>query len=481
MRKLISAIIAIFALACTSPYIPAIDNPSYPTDEDLDIIAYIDKRLAEEYYWLDEVVEKSSSFNRRLKWEEYLDNSLLRLTTNADDGHTNRDGSRTLYSYIREVNNTTRAEVSGFGIALHYTIAKLSKEADYYGFVIEDVYDNSPAEEAGIRRGDLIVQIDQGYITPNNYLSHFNAIESNTATALRLRILRQVDNEEFEVNLKKGSYKESPVAYYDVLDIEGHERKIGYLVYTGFESEYDEELLAALSDLATMGAKDVILDLRTNGGGSLGSAIKLASSLLGSTYATTPFCIVERNPRNTSSKSVEEFSLEDTGISLAIDRLTVIASGYSASASEIIIEGMRGLDIPVTVVGSTTEGKNCGMDVTRRTIGSTYLEYAPITFMCFNAKGFGGWGEGIVADINLTSDNEIGVSDSSYPIPRTEWGDTAHDIGLVAAIASLTGKKVSTSATRSLALDNELCPAFDIERPIAGTLVYRLSASEIGE
>ncbi|MBR3590814.1 MAG: hypothetical protein IKL43_07395, partial [Alistipes sp.] len=79
MRKLISAVIAIFALACTSPYIPSIDNPSYPTDEDLDIIAYIDKRLAEEYYWLDEVVEKSSSFNRRLKWEEYLDNSLLRL------------------------------------------------------------------------------------------------------------------------------------------------------------------------------------------------------------------------------------------------------------------------------------------------------------------------------------------------------------------------------------------------------------------
>ena len=137
MRKLISAIIAILAVACTSPYIPAIDNPSYPTDEDLDIIAYIDKRLAEEYYWLDEVVEKSSSFNRRLKWEEYLDNSLLRLTTNADDGHTNRDGSRSLYSYIREVNNTTRAEVSGFGIALHYTIAKISKEADYYGFVIE--------------------------------------------------------------------------------------------------------------------------------------------------------------------------------------------------------------------------------------------------------------------------------------------------------------------------------------------------------
>ena len=69
MRKLLFAIIAALAVACTSPYIPSIDNPSYPTDEDVDIIAYIDKRLAEEYYWLDEVEEKSSSFNRRLAWK----------------------------------------------------------------------------------------------------------------------------------------------------------------------------------------------------------------------------------------------------------------------------------------------------------------------------------------------------------------------------------------------------------------------------
>lgn len=473
MKKLLFAIIAVLSVACTSPYIPSIDNPSYPTDEDVDIIAYIDKRLAEEYYWLDEVEEKSSSFNRRLAWEEYLDNSLLKLTTNADDGHTNKDGSRTLYSYIREINKGTRAEVSGFGIALHYTIVKISKDVEYYGFVIEDVYGNSPAEEAGIKRGDVIVQVDKEYITRNNYLARFNAIENNSATSLKLSILRQVDSKEFEVTLSKGSYKESPVAYYDVFDFENYDRKIGYLVYTGFESEYDEELLAALSDLATRGAQDIILDLRTNGGGSVISAIKLASSLLGPTYANTPFCIVERNPRNISSDKVEEFRLEDTGISLAINHLTIIASGYSASASEIIIEGMRGLDIPVTIIGSTTEGKNCGMDVTRRTIGTTYLEYAPITFMCFNAKGFGGWGEGITPDIDLTTENEIGPSDENYPIPRTEWGDITHDIGLVAAIASVTGKKVSTADTRSLAYECELKPSIAIERPAAGTLVYR--------
>jgi hypothetical protein len=66
-----------------------------------------------------------------------------------------------------------------------------------------------------------------------------------------------------------------------------------------------------------------------------------------------------------------------------------------------MIAGLRGLDIPVTVVGATTNGKNCGMDVTYRTIGTTYLEYAPITFMCLNAKGESNWGDGIMPDVDV--------------------------------------------------------------------------------
>ena len=473
MRKLLFAIIAMLAVACASPYIPSIDNPTPPTNEDSDIIAYIDKRLAEEYYWLDEVEEKSASFNRSQQWENYLDDSLLKLTTNGDDGHANKDGSRTLYSYIREIDDNTRAETTGFGISLHYTIAIVDKDNGYYGFIIEDVYANSPAEQSGIKRGDVITQVNSDYITHSNYYTLFNAIENNSTTSLTLNLLRQTDKEQFSAKLSKSSYQPTTVAHHEVFTIEGYDRKIGYLVYTGFESEYDDGLLAAIGNLSTEGAQELILDLRSNGGGSVISAIKLASSLLGSTYDGTLFCSVERNPRNDSSETKSEFNLEDTGISLGINRLTVIASGYSASASEIIIEGLRGIDIPVTIVGSTTEGKNCGMDVTRRHIGSTYLEYAPITFMCFNAKGFGGWGEGIAPDIDLTTDNAIGISDKNYPIPRAEWGDREYDIGLVAAIASITGMKVSTSATRATTTDSDFTPAIALERPIGGTRVYR--------
>lgn len=79
----------------------------------------------------------------------------------------------------------------------------------------------------------------------------------------------------------------------------------------------------------------------------------------------------------------------------------------------------------MTLVGSTTEGKNCGMDVTRTTIANTdvTVEYAPITFMCFDAKGYGGWGEGINPDVDLTNEaNEFGLCDKTthYHVPTGE-------------------------------------------------------------
>ena len=93
----ICAIAASVAVGCTNyggNYFPD-DRPTGGVDngDDLAIINYIDQRLEEEYYWLDEVREKSATFNRRLPWEEYLKASLSKLTTNSDDGYYNHNGT----------------------------------------------------------------------------------------------------------------------------------------------------------------------------------------------------------------------------------------------------------------------------------------------------------------------------------------------------------------------------------------------------
>ena len=476
--KRFSLFVAMLLVACTQPSYPGIDRPSGGGNSatDQSIIDYIDLRLENEYYWLDEVGAKCNTFNRSVAWENYLSQTLSRLESNTDDGYVNSKGQRVFYSYIREYESSTRASVSGFGVELHYTIVVIDNDLRNYGFLVESVYPNSPAAEAGVKRGDIITMIGGSYITPENYATRFTSIQDNTASALKLKLKRQTgDKETFDVELTKGAYAKTPVVYNDIIEIEGYDKKIGYLVYTGFESEYDDELLGVLGEFAAEGVGEVILDLRCNGGGSVASAVKLCSALVPASYEGGLLCQITRNPKNTKNDTTQQFKLVNTSNQLAnLERLTVICSDYSASASELVIMGLRGLDFPVTLVGSTTEGKNCGMDVTRTTIANTdvTVEYAPITFMCFDAKGYGDWGEGINPDVDLTNEaNEFGLSDKNYPLPRADWGDQSHDIALVTALAKVTGRNISTSATRSEVGFEEL-ETTAISRPVEGVRNY---------
>ena len=417
--KRIALLFSLLVVACTTPSYPGVDRPnsSGNTTEDQSIIDYIDQRLESEYYWLDEVATKCNSFDRRVEWESYLEGVLSRLTTNTDDGYVTSKGKRVYYSYIRELSTSTRSQVLGLGIDLHTTIVIVDAENSYYGFIVEDVYKGSPAEQGGVRRGDIIVRVNDSPINANNYLTLFNSIYQNSLSKVKLQLKRQVVAEgevgTYGVELVAASYEESTVAHSEIIP---GAKPVGYLVYTGFESASDDALLDVLRGFADEGVKEVILDLRTNTGGALTSAIKLTSALLSATNVGDILCEVRRNPKNIRSAVSEVFYLEPMEFNLGIDHLTVITSNSSASASELVIMGLRGLDIPVTIVGDTTQGKNCGMDVTIREIGSVIVEYAPITFMCFNAKGVGDWGDGIAADFNVKSLDEY------YPLPRVPWG-----------------------------------------------------------
>lgn len=472
MRGLIFFVLMLCA-ACTQQPYSGIDAPSNarPNTEDA-IISYIDQRLEQEYYWLDEVKQKRSMFNRRLPWDQYLSHALSKLTTNEDDGSYNSKGQRSYYSYIRDV-TATRAEKMGFGILLHYTILIID-DNDHLGFVVESVYPNSPAEMAGIKRGDIIIEIGGRFIDTSNYANHFNSIQSGGVTSLDLTLRRRAESgAEFDVSLERAYFDETPIACYDVIDVEGYDKRIGYLAYLGFESEYNHELTEALTYLASEGVEELVLDLRCNGGGALTSALLLCSAIVPSSYEDQTLCTIERNKSNTVSSKSSEFKLENTGQLLNLERVTVLCSKYSASASELVVMGLRGLDFPVRLIGSTTEGKNCGMDVTHKRINGKDLEYAPITFMCFNAKGFGDWGEGIVPDVDLTAEsNEYGVYDNYYPLPYTEWGDLKRDIGLAVAVADITGQKISQKGITRGNADENIAIATTVARPVEGIRLY---------
>ena len=92
--KRLSILFALLLTACMQPSYPGIDHPSGGGNSanDRSIIDYIDQRLSNEYYWLDEVEEKNNSFNRNLSWDKYLQSSLSLLKTNTDDGYVANNG-----------------------------------------------------------------------------------------------------------------------------------------------------------------------------------------------------------------------------------------------------------------------------------------------------------------------------------------------------------------------------------------------------
>lgn len=432
-----------------------------------EVTRWVDERLRNEYYWLDEYNEKRGTFDMSLAFDKYLSTSLMSLTTNTGDGGYLSDGSRYLYSNIKKESSTRAVmaveepTISSFGLVISSLLVGLDQKGTL-AFCVDHVYPSSPAAEAGIKRGDMIYKVNGKSTTDMTEASQiFYDLQYGTGTmeiTLKTADLEKGQYVDVTYSLTAADYKENPVAYCDILPIDENAnpdgKKVGYISYLSFDADFDQSLIESISSLAEKGATDVVLDLRTNGGGSVNSALYLSSMLLDESYADKHFTTLKHNPKNTRfederCKLVKSYtdpntlSMSDLP-NLGIDKLWVIVSQLSASASEMVIVGMLGIDVPVFVVGEQTEGKNCGMEVIERTIdGDTYV-YAPITFLNENAKGFSDYDDGIEPDVDLTKyiDDESVAENLRdmcyfYPIPRAEWGEYKRDIALAEMVKQI--------------------------------------------
>ena len=469
------------------------------------VVTWVDKRLTNEYYWLDEYKEKRPTFDFSLTYDRFLSSSLLSLTTNEMDGGRNSDGTRYIYSYIVRTgpagsSSGTRvpAQTTGLGLYLTNTVWQLGPQL--YGFAVEHVYPGSPADKAGIQRGDIIAQVNSMDITQSNMEDLWMNLNYGGYSQVKLRKINwwagssDEENATVDVDLTAGGYFASPVAYHGVLEmpeaIADKPNKIGYLSYMSFDAAYDDSLAAAMADLKAAGVTDLILDLRSNGGGSVNSSIKLASMILDASYAGKTYAKLKRNPLNPYGD--DECLLTEQATNLGIKHLYIIATGSTASASEMVIAGLRGLDVPVTIIGSRTEGKNCGMDVMTATIDRYDYEFAPITFLNFNAKDFNDYADGFEADVDVVEyfaddANLSHVNNSKmFPMPLAPWGMATYDIALYEAMMRITGGRLKTETaepTAPAAVTRGFMPAtVEIARPeIPGMTLTEQERDQIRE
>ena len=251
--------------------------------------------------------------------------------------------------------------ISSSTAGMKFGLGKISGGNYIFGF-LQYIIPGTSADKEGLTRGTVFTEINGQKLTLNNISS---LLDNDTFTInigyVEGGALRLTDK---TVTLKQDQYTANPV--HLVKTIERNGRKIGYLMYNSFIDNFDDELNAAFAELKAEGVTDLVLDLRYNGGGSVGSALGLASMITGQ-YKGEVFMKEQWNEKyqkyyeaNQPERLVNRFDdIIRTGEkinSLNLSKVYVLTTISTASASELIINGLEPY-IDVVQVGETTTGK----------------------------------------------------------------------------------------------------------------------------
>ncbi len=245
-----------------------------------------------------------------------------------------------------------------------FGLARISANSnDILGYV-RYIMPDSDASNKDIRRGDAFTHVNGTQLTIENYRELlFSDMDTYTLTLATIQNGTVVPNGR-SVELTKFEYTENPILIAKTFDEGG--KKIGYLLYNGFTRGFDDELNDVFLQFKNEGVTDLILDFRYNPGGSVSTAVALASMVTGQ-FKGEIFSKEQWNPKIQAELEqsqpdwlVNKFSDKLTNgrsiNSLNLNRVHIIVTGSSASASELIISGLEPY-IDVTLIGSQTSGK----------------------------------------------------------------------------------------------------------------------------
>jgi carboxyl-terminal processing protease len=415
-------------------------------DEAANIPEWIYEEMSFFYYWNDELptVEPTG--------DEDPEDYFYSLVSSEDQ-----------FSYISDDAEAIKEEISGTIVAMGFSSTYgVFTNSDNLFAVVEYVYPNSPAAEAGLQRGDIILKVDGEDLDASN----FHELFSNDAFSVTLGIYdgSSIRTSNEIISIGTGTIELDPVIHYEVIDADG--KKVGYLVYVDFIAGDDDKWLNGLEDaLAEMkneGISEFVLDLRYNPGGEINVARKLASALAPAGVVANEEILVkfeynaklqeywlDRQGEN-SVNLVTRFSQNVNNLNLS--SLYILTSGNTASASELIINGLRPY-MDVTVIGEPTFGKYYGSYVLYDQKDPPKHNWAivPVVLKYSNVNGVTDFVNGLSPDVFI-QDNMLEAK---------SFGDPA-DPMLGSALALIKGEEFSLSR---VATEKPYTPVYD-ERKI---------------
>ena len=308
------------------------------------------------YGILDEVTSiLEKEYYKDINEDKLLEGAISGLVDSVGDKHT---------SYF------TKKEAKEFKESLsdsYYGIGAVIYKSQEGEITVRRVFDDSPAQKAGISIGDVFLEIDGTSTEGMEVDKVASKLKSNKSSKATIKLRR--NGEEIVVNLTKSTVPLKSVSY-EMLD-----GSIGYVIVDMFGESTYTEFTKALNDLESQGMKSLIIDLRDNGGGYLSTVLYMASEFMDSSKVilqTRESKDSEPKPYHSVSNSKKDY------------KVVVLINENSASASEIMTAALKE-QYGATIVGTKSYGKGT-VQLTKELSNGGMLKYTTEEWLTSNGN-----------------------------------------------------------------------------------------------
>jgi C-terminal processing protease CtpA/Prc len=376
--------------------------------------------LHDYYLWNKEIPNLTNSkFNKTDSLNAFLNvyadpqdlfGSLLYKRGEVDKWSFLVDNSKDIDDWINGI-----SESMGFD----FMLGRIGSSDDLFGFV-RYVYKDSPADKAGMKRGDIFLKVNDQQLTVGNY-SELLFSTLNYKLSFATIADSHISLDDRTVTMTAVELQENPIHMDTVFTF--NNQKVGYLVYNGFNANYDVQLNDVFKKFKEANIDQLVLDLRYNGGGSVQTSIYLASMIY-STDNSKTFAVAKYN------EGLQEYLVDEYGEEALVDKFATtiaktdkhpevaintlnlqkiyfIVSDNTASASELLINGLRPY-MDVKVIGINTTGKYTGSITLKDEDENGHLNsdwaMQPIVVKYANSQGVSDFYDGLVPTINAEED-----------------------------------------------------------------------------
>ncbi|MBC8756832.1 carboxyl-terminal protease [Kordia sp. YSTF-M3] len=459
IKKLLFLFVAasVITISCTDQ-----DDNLFSVPASIEVQDFVWKGLNLWYFWQGEVPDLADS--KLDDSENYI--SFLNSFPNPGDLFEHLRDPDDRFSVIVDnydvLQNSQQGTSESNGVDISYIFLN-SGSSEVIGYV-RYIVPNSDADGKDIRRGDIVYAVNGqslfynsdtdnnlDLLDPTNYT--FNLADLTVTSGVR-----SITPNGRNIDLTKTNITENPILIASTIDVGA--KKVGYIVYNQFISNFDSQLNDVFADFQGQGVTDLVLDFRYNPGGFVSSAINIGSMVTGQ-FEGLLFTRFRYNDKIQPQLTDEQENRYFTGTlssgaainGLNLTKVYVLTTSSTASASELVINSLEPY-IDVIQVGTTSRGKNEASvslyDSPSWTFGDSQLNsnhkwaMQPLISRLENSAGFSNYTEGLVPDIVISEDlTNLGIlGDETEPL-------------LAAALANIAaaGRPLNFNTTRVVPID----------------------------